>query len=116
MTFWPHRQQKHHFLIRYELPICITAFDYQKSLESIYLPNLCFSAFFLYNTHVDGRRRKNYLHMTAFEQTWIAPPENLELPENEVHVWLASLEQPESIMLQLRQTLCVTHGTVSYDA
>ncbi|MGH2497325.1 MAG: 4'-phosphopantetheinyl transferase family protein [Ktedonobacteraceae bacterium] len=43
--------------------------------------------------------------MAASEQTWIAAPENLELPENEVHVWLASLEQSEAVMLPLRQTL-----------
>ena len=29
----------------------------------------------------------------------------LALPENEVHVWLASLKQPEAVVLQLKQTL-----------
>ena len=39
------------------------------------------------------------------EQTWPAPPDHLALPENEAHVWRASLEQPEAVMLQLQQTL-----------
>lgn len=43
--------------------------------------------------------------MSGSEQMWLTPPANLTLPENEVHVWLASLEQPESMMLQLKQTL-----------
>jgi 4'-phosphopantetheinyl transferase len=43
--------------------------------------------------------------MPGSEQAWITPPDNLSLPENEVHVWLASLEQPEAAMLQLNQTL-----------
>ena len=43
--------------------------------------------------------------MPNLEQAWVAPPGNLSLPENEVHVWLASLEQPEAVMLQLKQTL-----------
>ena len=43
--------------------------------------------------------------MSNSEQVWAAPPDNLTLPANEVHVWLASLEQPEAIMLSLRQTL-----------
>lgn len=43
--------------------------------------------------------------MSNSEQAWIAPPVNLALPANEVHVWLASLEQPEAIMLSLQQTL-----------
>jgi 4'-phosphopantetheinyl transferase len=43
--------------------------------------------------------------MPGSEQAWIMPPDNLSLPENAVHVWLASLEQPEAIMLQLKQTL-----------
>ena len=43
--------------------------------------------------------------MSNSEQAWIAPPDNLTLPANEVHVWLAPLEQPEAIMLPLRQTL-----------
>ena len=46
MTFWPHRQQEQHFLLRYELPLCITAFDYQKSLESIYLAQPVFLRIF----------------------------------------------------------------------
>jgi len=43
--------------------------------------------------------------MRDSEQMWLASPDNLSLPENEVHVWLASLEQPEAVMLQLKQTL-----------
>src|SRR6266853_4475007 len=43
--------------------------------------------------------------MPDSEQAWNAPPDNLSLPENEVHVWLASLAQPEVVMLQLKQTL-----------
>src|SRR5229473_1119258 len=43
--------------------------------------------------------------MPDSEQAWITPPDNLALPENEVHVWLAFLEQPEAVMLQLKQTL-----------
>jgi 4'-phosphopantetheinyl transferase len=43
--------------------------------------------------------------MSGYEQTWAVPPDNLTLPENEVHVWLASLEQPEAVMLSLQQTL-----------
>jgi len=43
--------------------------------------------------------------MPDSEQAWIASPDNLSLPENEVHVWLASLEQPEAVMLQLKHTL-----------
>lgn len=43
--------------------------------------------------------------MPDSEQVWVAPPHNLTLPGNEVHVWLASLEQPEAILLPLKQTL-----------
>ena len=43
--------------------------------------------------------------MPGSEQTWVTPPENPSLTENEAHVWLASLEQPESVMRQLKQTL-----------
>ena len=43
--------------------------------------------------------------MSGSEQAWITPPENLSLAESEVHVWLASLEQPEAVMLPLKQTL-----------
>src|SRR5579872_5570201 len=43
--------------------------------------------------------------MPGSEQTWLAPPDTLTLPENEVHVWLASLEQPEGVMLQLQRAL-----------
>ncbi len=43
--------------------------------------------------------------MSGSEQTWLTPPDMLTLPANEVHVWLASLEQPEVILLQLQDTL-----------
>lgn len=43
--------------------------------------------------------------MPSPEQMWLAPPGILTLAENEVHVWLTSLEQPEAVMLQLQQTL-----------
>ena len=43
--------------------------------------------------------------MLGPEQTWLAPPATLTLPENEVHVWLASLEQSEAILLQSQHTL-----------
>ena len=43
--------------------------------------------------------------MPGSEQAWTTPPKNLSLAENEAHVWLASLEQPDAVMLQLRQTL-----------
>ena len=43
--------------------------------------------------------------MPGSEQTWLAPPDTLTLPENEAHVWLASLEQPETVLLQLQHTL-----------
>ncbi|HEY6540505.1 MAG TPA: 4'-phosphopantetheinyl transferase superfamily protein [Ktedonobacteraceae bacterium] len=39
------------------------------------------------------------------EQVWLAPPDTLMLSENEAHVWLASLEQPEDVMLRLQHTL-----------
>ncbi len=43
--------------------------------------------------------------MSGSQQTWTPPPKSPSLAENEVHVWLASLEQPSAVMLQLRQTL-----------
>src|SRR5579872_3676617 len=43
--------------------------------------------------------------MSDSEQVWVTPPTDLVLSENEAHVWLASLEQPESVMLSLQQTL-----------
>jgi 4'-phosphopantetheinyl transferase len=43
--------------------------------------------------------------MPGSEKAWIAPPENLTLPEDEVHVWLASLEQPEATIASLKQIL-----------
>lgn len=39
------------------------------------------------------------------EQSWLAPPDTLTMPENEAHVWRASLEQPETVLLQLQHTL-----------
>lgn len=43
--------------------------------------------------------------MTGSQHAWTAPPDTPSLAENEVHVWLASLEQPEAVMLHLKQTL-----------
>jgi len=43
--------------------------------------------------------------MPGSEQTWLAPPATPTLPANEVHVWRASLAQPETVLLQLQQTL-----------
>ncbi len=43
--------------------------------------------------------------MPGPEQTWLAPPDTLTLLENEAHVWRASLEQPETVLLQLQHTL-----------
>ena len=44
--------------------------------------------------------------MPGSEQVWDAPPDNLALLESgEVHVWQAPLEQPEAVLLSLKQML-----------
>ncbi len=43
--------------------------------------------------------------MTSSNQTWLVPLSDLTLLEDEVHVWRASLEQPEATMQKLRQML-----------
>lgn len=43
--------------------------------------------------------------MTRSNQTWLVPPEDLTLKEDQVHVWRASLEQPEASIQNLGQTL-----------
>src|SRR5947209_2375489 len=43
--------------------------------------------------------------MIGSNQEWLVPPEDLPLLEDEVHVWRASLEQPEATIQNLRQML-----------
>lgn len=43
--------------------------------------------------------------MTRSHQTWLVPLEGLTLREDEVHIWRASLEQPETTIQSLRQRL-----------
>src|SRR5436305_14189589 len=43
--------------------------------------------------------------MTGSNQEWLVPPEDLTLLEDEVHVWRASMEQPEATIQHLRQIL-----------
>ena len=43
--------------------------------------------------------------MTGSNQEWLVPPEDLTLLEDEVHVWRASMEQPEATIQNLRQIL-----------
>lgn len=39
------------------------------------------------------------------ENYWLSPPDNLELTENEIHVWIARLDQPALHIKQLAQIL-----------
>ena len=43
--------------------------------------------------------------MTAFRSTWPLPPANPSLSENELHVWVASLNRPQTQLNQLWQHL-----------
>lgn len=43
--------------------------------------------------------------LTSIESHWGWPPSNLTLPDNEVHVWRVTLEQPVGFLQELRQTL-----------
>jgi 4'-phosphopantetheinyl transferase len=38
-------------------------------------------------------------------QTWAEPPDTLSLPAGEVHVWRLVLDQPDSVLAELRATL-----------
>jgi 4'-phosphopantetheinyl transferase len=43
--------------------------------------------------------------MMASNQQWLASPERLGLPERAIHIWRASLDQPETAMQRLRATI-----------
>ncbi len=43
--------------------------------------------------------------MIGSNQEWLVPPEDSTLLEDEVHIWRASLEQPEATIQNLRQML-----------
>src|SRR5688572_25749401 len=43
--------------------------------------------------------------MTTLAELWQAPPDQLLLPNDEIHVWRASLDQPLSHLERLAQTL-----------
>lgn len=43
--------------------------------------------------------------MTSTHQFWLAPPANLTLSSNEVHVWRAALDQPALLVRNLAQIL-----------
>ncbi|MBV9231847.1 MAG: 4'-phosphopantetheinyl transferase superfamily protein [Chloroflexi bacterium] len=42
---------------------------------------------------------------TNFDQQWVTPPDDLRLPENEVHIWRASLDVPDAVIQHLRRFL-----------
>ena len=55
--------------------------------------------------HLPWQKERTPKCMPGSEPVWVAPPADSLLAENEVHVWLASLEQPGAVTLQLKQTL-----------